>query len=129
MTLTPEEKAERARQRKTDGEFSRECNWCWMCAFLGRQQFSPTERHHIAGRGRRHDVRANYAALCSQCHRALQSLEAAEIVCLALKRRYDPEHYDRDLICDLRGCAATWITEGDVDRCRRIMGMMKEVAR
>ena len=102
---------------------------CWMCQFLGRRHTSQSELHHIAGRGRRHDVRANYAALCQRCHQAIQSVTAAEIVCLVLKWKYDPEYYDPPLICDLRDWAPTWITNADVDRCERIMGMMKEVAK
>ena len=120
MVLTPEDKAERAR-------FHDEQPQCWMCDFLRQEQRLRTELHHIAGRGRHHDVRGNYAALCHRHHRAVQSLVDAELVCLVLKRLYDLEHYDPALICDLRGWSTTWITEADVDRCERIMGIMREV--
>lgn len=117
----------RKRHSESAKEFHREHCRCWMCRFLGRRHTSQPELHHIAGRGRIHDVRPNYAALCHRCHQSIQSLVAAELVCLALKRKYDPDHYDPALICDLRGWAATWITDADVDRCDRIMGMMREV--
>jgi len=128
--LTSEEKAERARQRHSESakDFHRANPRCWMCEFLGRQQTSPTELHHMAGRGRRHDVRQNYAALCDRCHRALQSVVDAEVVCLVLKLRHDSAHYNPALICDLRGWAPTWINTLDVRRCERIMGIMREVA-
>ena len=116
----------RKRQSESAKVFHSEHCWCWMCRFLGRRQAEP-ELHHIAGRGRRHDVRENYAALCRRCHQALQSITAAEIVCLVLKRKYDSEHYDPALICDLRDWAPTWITDADVDRCERIMTMMRDV--
>lgn len=109
------------------GEFYLDHPGCWMCDFLGRQQTIGTERHHIAGRGRRHDVRANYAALCGKCHRSIQSMKDAELVCLVLKRKYDTAHYETGLMCSLRGWSATWITEADVDRCERIMSIMREV--
>lgn len=114
---------------KSAKEFHSEQFLCWMCMLLERQQVGQTQRHHIAGRGRKHDVRANYAALCQRCHGAIQSVTAAEIVCLVLKWKYDPDHYDPALICELRGWAKTWITDADVDRCERIMGMMCEVTR
>jgi len=108
-------------------DFYREHRWCWMCRFLGHQHTSRPERHHIAGRGRNHDTRANYAALCHECHQAIQSQKAAELVCLVLKRKYDPEHYDPAGICYLRGWAASWMTDADVDRTERIMSMMRGV--
>ena len=100
---------------------------CWMCDFLRQDQGLRTELHHIAGRGRQHDVRANYAAICHRHHSAVQSLKDAEVVCLVLKRLYDREHYDPALICELRGWAATWLTNAEVARCERIMNMMREV--
>ncbi len=110
-------------------DFHREHPLCWMCDFLGALKVLPAELHHITGRGRRHDVRANYSALCQRHHQALQSRMDAEVVCLVLKREYDRIHYDRELICDLRGWSTTWITAADVDRCERIMGIMMEVTR
>ena len=110
-------------------DFHREHPLCWMCDFLGALKVLPAELHHITGRGRRHDVRANYSALCKGHHQALQSHVSAEIVCLVLKRLYDSEHYDPGLICDLRGCSETWITDADVDRCGHVMSMMREVTR
>ena len=120
-----------ARKRHTESakEFHREHPRCWMCQFLGRLSELPAELHHIAGRGRRHDVRENYAALCQGHHQELQSVKDAELVCLVLKRECDPEHYDPSLICDLRGWAVTWMTRADVNRCERIMDIMREVTR
>ena len=118
----------RKRESECAKEFRSEHHQCWMCRFLERHHTFQAELHHIAGRGRKHDVRANYAALCRGCHQALQSLVDAELVCLVLKWQFDPAHYDSALICDLRGRASTWITDNDVDRCLRVMGMMREVA-
>ena len=108
-------------------EFHRKHGECWLCRFLGRQQTTLTELHHIAGRGNRHEVCANYAALCRGCHKAVQSLKDSEMVCLVLKWQFDPDNYCAAIICDLRGCAETWITNADVDQCGRIMSMMREV--
>jgi len=108
-------------------EFHREHPQCWMCRFLGHRQMTPTELHHLVGRGRGHDVRPNYVALCQRCHATLQSRTAACNMCLVLKRKYDPDHYDPALMCDLRGWAHTWITPYDVDQCEQIMSMMREV--
>ena len=121
MKLTPEQKAERRRFRSEHAH-------CWMCKFLRCRTDILAELHHIAGRGRKHDVRANYASLCQRCHGVLQSTKDAEVVCLVLKRAYDNDHYDPALICDLRSWSATYIDDFDVKRCERIMNMMREVA-
>lgn len=122
MTLTPDQKAERRRFRSAHDR-------CWMCKLLRARAPMLSELHHIAGRGQKHDVQANYAALCPPHHSVLQSRKDAEIVCLVLKRLFDPDHYEPALICDLRGWATTWITDADVDRCEQIMNMMREVSR
>ena len=119
MAMTPEEKAER------EAHFA-EHSECWMCRFLDRKQLDRTELHHIAGRGRRHEVRANYAALCSFHHEAIQSRADAELFCLALKSLYDPEHYSPETICELRGRAVSCWTENDVEMCLRIMNLTRE---
>lgn len=118
-----------ARKRKIIEEFyGAHTGRCWMCSFLGRRNMCRTELHHIAGRGRRHDVRANFAALCQRCHRVIQSRKDSELVCLVLKWKFDSEHYDPALICELRGWATSAITDTDVERCERIMNMMREVS-
>ncbi len=118
-----------ARKRKSVEEFhfAHGRDRCWLCEFLGIQTTAEMELHHIAGRGRQHEVRANYAALCQRCHEVIQSRKDSELVCLVLKRQFDSEHYDPALICELRARATTWITEADVDLCERIMDMMREV--
>ncbi len=116
-----------APKRRNVKEFHGEHGRCWMCEFLRKATIGPVELHHIAGRGRKHDVRANYAALCQKHHQAIQGMKCSELVCLVLKMQYDPEHYDPALICYLRGWAASAIEPGDVYRCERIMSIMREV--
>jgi DNA-binding helix-hairpin-helix protein with protein kinase domain len=96
-----------------------------MCRFLGCQQEGKTELHHIAGRGRHHEQRWNYASLCSKHHAAIQSRYASECLCLVLKALYDREFYSPEVICQLRGRADTWITELDMLRATCIMEMVR----
>ncbi len=117
-----------APNRKIVKEFHSEHGRCWMCEFLRKATIGPVELHHIAGRGRQHHVRANYAALCQCCHLGIQSRCNSEVVCLVLKRKFDPDHYDAALICELRGWASSAVTADDVYRCERIMGMMRDVS-
>ena len=98
---------------------------CWMCLFLNQKQVGKTQLHHIAGRGSKHNVAENYAALCARHHRAIQSRADAELACLVLKRLYDREHYAPQVICNLRHRATTCWTENDVELTARIMEMMK----
>ena len=112
-------------EKQSMSEFHAAFPQCWMCLFLETKQSSRTELHHIAGRGKRHHVRENYAALCQRHHMAIQSQMDAELICLALKERYDIDFYSPSTICDLRGKSVTWWTYGDVDRCRRVLNMMK----
>ena len=116
--LTEEEKQGMA-------EFHADHPACWMCVFLDVRKPGTTELHHIAGRGRRHHVRENYAALCQRHHAAIQGRMDAELICLVLKYRFDKRHYAPETICDLRGRADSCWTFYDIDRCRRIMEMMK----
>jgi hypothetical protein len=101
---------------------------CWMCRFLERKQATRTTLHHIAGRGKRHECRENYSALCSTDRAAIQSRCEAELVCLVLKKIYDFPHYSPETICSLRGRADTCWTHNDVLRCHRVMDLMKEVS-
>lgn len=117
------------RRSKIANEFHSEHHQCWMCRFLGRHNILQAEVHHITGRGRKREVRANFAALCRGCHQAIQSVTDAELVCLVLKWKYDPEYCDPALICELRGWATTWITEAELGRCERVMRIMREVSR
>lgn len=116
-----------APKKKNVKDFHCDHGRCWMCEFLQKATIGPVELHHIAGRGRKHDVRENYAALCQKHHQAIQSMKCSELVCLVLKRLFDPEHYRPALICELRGWATTWIINMDVDRCERIMNIMREM--
>jgi hypothetical protein len=107
-------------------EFHADHPHCWMCMFLGVKQTTKTELHHIAGRGKKHDVRENYAALCSRHHETLQSRRDAELICLALKNVFDREHYSPETVCVLRGKAKTCWTDLDVATCHRVMMITKE---
>ena len=98
--------------------------FCWMCDFANRKQRGRVERHHIAGRGHEHDVPENFAYLCRDCHRTIQSRSSSEIICLVLKRLYDITHFNPATICELRGWDTSWITEVDVLRCHQIMKLM-----
>jgi hypothetical protein len=122
MALTKEEKAER------EAHFA-EHTECWMCRFLNVQQFGRTQLHHIAGRGKRHEVRANYSALCDGHHASIQSMADAELVCLVLKMLYDLEHCEPETICELRGRAKSCWTMTDIVMCGRVMKIMKEVCK
>lgn len=102
---------------------------CWMHLLMGWKQTSQTQLHHIAGRGRRHERRENYAALCAGCHRAIQSRKDSELLCLALKQHYDPHYYSAEVICSLRGRARTAWTDDDVLRAYGVLLLMREVAR
>jgi len=117
--LTAEEKRQR-------DEWFREAKVCWMCAFLGVKQTTRTTLHHIAGRGRQHERLENYCALSASVHDAIQSRQDAEVMCLVLKRVFDPDHFDPALICKLRGKAETWITELDVLRAERTMSLTRD---
>lgn len=97
---------------------------CWLCDFHA-QKPNMAELHHIAGRGRGHEVRENYAALCRRHHTAIQSRIGAELICLVLKVLYDRDHYSPETICKLRGRAETCWTDGDVELALRIMIIMK----
>ncbi len=112
-------------QAARDDHFREHPN-CWMCLFLGRKQEDRTTLHHLAGRGRYHECRENYVALCSFHHDALQSRNDAELVCLVLKRAFDPEHYSPETICRLRGRALTCWQDSDVETCRRVMVILRE---
>ncbi len=106
--------------------FREEFPTCWMCLFLAYVKPGKAELHHIAGRGRNHDVRKNYCSLCRSHHTAIQSLKDAELICLVLKRRYDTDYYSPETICWLRGRAEVCWTDMDVTLAERIMEMMKD---
>ena len=116
--------------------FREEFPICWMCLFLAwmksgwRRPYpassTKAELHHIAGRGRNHDVRKNYCSLCRRHHTAIQSLKDAELICLVLKRRYDTDYYSPEPICRLRSRAETGWTDADVAQAERIMVIMRE---
>jgi len=116
-----------ATETKARRDHFAEFDECWMCLFLGRKQRFRTELHHIAGRGRNHEVRTNFCALCSACHEAIQSQKDAELVCLVLVKLNNPVFYAPESICLLRGRALSCWTYNDVDQCERIMNMMKYV--
>lgn len=124
------------RRKKTDpasneafAAFHRAFPHCWMCHFLDQRQRLVTQLHHIAGRGRQHDVWENFAALCSDCHTAIQSRKDAELVCLVLKLTYDYDWYSPALICHLRGRAESCWTRDDVKRAATVMKLMRECYR
>lgn len=93
---------------------------CWLCRFMGRKP-AKAELHHIAGRGRNHEVRQNYASLCREHHAGIQSRTGAELLCLVLKKRYDREHYSPETVGRLRGRVQEWITDYIVTSCGRVL--------
>lgn len=100
---------------------------CWCCLWFGLKQSTRTELHHIAGRGKGHECRENYASLCANCHSTLQSRAGAELVCLMLKASYDMGHYDPEKICHLRGRAITCWTHNDVAHTIEVTNLLKEL--
>ena len=68
--------------------------------------------HHIAKPGRA-DVPANWLCLCVTCHQAAELLQVIHdgrrvtklplALCLALKRRADPDEYDPEILTRLYG--------------------------
>lgn len=103
---------------------------CWMCMRLGRlKRQGSVELHHIAGRGRNHECRENYASLCANCHRTIQSRENAELLCLHLKFTYDDQHFSPEKICQLRGRATTWWTIHDVIQIGTIVPLIRDLMR
>lgn len=122
--LTKEEQANR------DAHFA-EHTFCWMCKFfrLILSKSKDPELHHIAGKGKRHEVRANYAALCARHHANIQSKKDSELLMLVLLREFAPTHYSPETICDLRGRADTCWTDLDVTRTERTMRTTQELLR
>jgi hypothetical protein len=102
---------------------------CWLCKWLRRKQWKKTELHHIAGRGKQHETRENYAALCADCHSTLQSRNGAELICLWLKSVYDQLYYNPETICELRGRSVNCWTHHDVEQCGNVLRLLMEVIR
>lgn len=120
-----------AAEKQARQDHMEEHPFCWLCNWRARKdiQEGQTELHHIAGRGRSHECRENYASLCSGCHRKLQSRKDAELICLFLKSLYDGKHYDPERICKLRRYSPQWWTDADVLHCGEVMACMIEVMR
>ena len=114
-------------QKKARSDHMAEFPDCWLCNFLGVRQVSRTELHHIAGRGRYHEIRENFASLSANMHRVIQSRKDAELICLVLKKLYDPEHYSPQDICALRGSAITRWTRVDVEQCHNVLMIMRDL--
>ena len=93
-------------EKEMYGEFACMFPYCWFCAH--RQNRAVLQELHIAhiigGSGRSHD-RRNILRLCRDCHRAQHGehwpgcppqLTLANM--LWLKKRFDPEFYDREYL-------------------------------
>jgi hypothetical protein len=83
----------------------------------------PLHVHHIV-RGANLDAARNepagYFRVCAECHEDKMPDVAGQ---LAVKRWYDPEHYDRMKVNLLRGRQPEAITERDVEKAARRMGV------
>lgn len=93
-------------------EWIRQQRWCWVCGAAVK-----LECHEIArGPARKwavHDPSAWFAT-CHDCH--MGPLDSMPVVDqLAIKRRYDPNKYDRVSVNRLRGRHPDAITDADVD--------------
>jgi hypothetical protein len=100
--------------------FRQEHSRCWNC------KTEPTsDVHHIAGRrGKEFDNRANWCALCADCHAlwtdnrwqrsGMDNKAAGVLVALALKHLHDREHFDLALVLRVWGRAETCLTLPEV---------------
>lgn len=100
-------------------------DFCWLC--LRSEREIELHIHEIASRAQSSqcfDVRSLFRA-CRDCN--CQDLDwLPEGLMLALKRRYDPENYDRVFVNRARGRADNAISDGEVRLWSRFMeGMMR----
>ena len=99
------------RSQKTVRLFAREHGFCWYC---GRRD--SLHSHHIIGGAGRSDIRENLSRLCLFCHERAEGTTVCITThdgrtlrlkpiplenVLYLKKRYDPEHYDRKRLAEL----------------------------
>jgi hypothetical protein len=110
----------KARQREKDEadprrqEFRDEFFTCWLC------QAPATDIHEMTpgpGRRRGYQERATWIRACRSCHDTkLQPFSGDWTLAgqLAIKGRFDPEHYDRELVLSIKGRASTAVSEVEV---------------
>lgn len=95
-------------------DFRDEFPLCWIC------NASATDIHEMtpgAGRRRGYQERATWVRTCRSCHdEYLQPFQGLWTLAgqLAIKVRYDPEYYDRELVLSIKGRASTAVTEAEV---------------
>lgn len=92
----------------------RESNPCALHKALGHYE-PATQTHEIAcgpARGKAVYHREAWLATCETCHPYLQGMAVERQ--MAVKLLVDPEYFDLDLICELRGRAKGAITLADV---------------
>ncbi|MGO9108532.1 MAG: hypothetical protein ACLP9L_04800 [Thermoguttaceae bacterium] len=91
---------------------------CWLCGKRGSETV-PLQTHEIArGPARQAAMKepAAWLRLCNDCHAGRMPDIATQ---LALKRRYDDEHYDRVAVNLLRSRQPEAISEADVDKAEK----------
>jgi hypothetical protein len=90
---------------------------CWVCAWRAAWGHGAVIHHIVRGSSRHKDDLTTTLFLCGTCHDKHHLGEPALTLPeqLALKRHFDPKHYDLAHVCRLRGRAPTSIVEADVD--------------
>lgn len=118
MSLTPEQKALHA---QFDADHPR--STCWGCRSDGKRQETFGRTHHIVGRGKDCECRENYARLCGHHHHLIHSATSVSlVVCMALKQRYDGDHYDLAKMLRIKGVGPLAVTQGEVDAIAAMLG-------
>ena len=95
-------------------EFRESFHACWLC------NQPATDIHEMTpggGRRRGYQERATWIRACRSCHdECLQPFAGLWTLAgqLAIKARFDPEYYDRELVLAIKGRANTAVTEPEV---------------
>jgi hypothetical protein len=97
---------------KTTAAWAKRWRCCWRCGRRGTWPESLSIHHFVRGSFRHKNDLATTAMLCRECHEEDEHNgdSLGLLGMLALKRRWDPEHYDLARVNQLRGRAANAIT-------------------
>ena len=102
---------------KTTVAWAKQWDRCWRCGRRGTWPESLSIHHFVQGSFRKANDLATTAMLCRECHHAEHNGDALGLLgMLAMKRRFDPEHYVRERVNHLRGRADNAITEDEVNQ-------------
>jgi len=113
-SLTKSRQREKRQADKARQVFRDEFPKCWIC------DDPATDIHEMtpgAGRRRGYQERSAWIRTCRSCHDLkLQPFQGLWTLAgqLAIKGRYDTEHYDRELVLAIKGRASTAVTEAEV---------------